>query len=228
MKINGGLFGDFSFFAGGNSNPAPEPRRVELRIPKPVERSPEIAPGPPPAQLPPAWLKTPEALALLDTIASTESRGYDEMFTNAHDFARLHGPRRFTDYSSHPDSFEPFDSSLSKPPGQRQGSRAAGRYQFTTKTWNDEQSKLGLRDFSPDSQDRAAWDLASTTYSQRTGRSLSDDLKQSTNLPGIAAALNGQWASLPGGSQARTDVAKFRQTYDDSLTRRMFPRAIDD
>lgn len=75
--------------------------------------------------------------------------------------------------------------------------RAAGRYQFLAKTWDMEQRRLGLKDFSPESQDIAARDYAATTYSQATGgRNLEADLGAGTVDPRGRQALTGVW---PGG-----------------------------
>lgn len=74
-------------------------------------------------------------------------------------------------------------------------SHAAGRYQFEPATWGIEARRLGLHDFSPKSQDRAAWDLASTTYKRRTGRDLDKDLAVG-RINDIASTMHDQWTSL--------------------------------
>jgi len=62
----------------------------------------------------------------------------------------------------------PIRLSVAQTPGK--WSSAAGKYQFIKGTWDDEQKRLGLKDFSPESQDRAAWDLAQRTYKEKNGR----------------------------------------------------------
>jgi muramidase (phage lysozyme) len=110
-----------------------------------------------------------EGRALLDAISSGESPGYNV----------LNGGGTFSDYSHHP------------------GYRAAGRYQFIPSTWEKQKRRLGLTDFSPKSQDAAAWDDAQQVYAHRTGRNLLTDL-QNGYTDQVANALSGEWISIPG------------------------------
>ena len=141
---------------------------------------------------------TPEARGLLDTIAGTESPGYNVEY----------GGKRFSDYSQHPNDANPILSG----PNAGQSSTAAGRYQFLKSTWDEAAAATGVKDFSPASQDKAAWWLAQRDYAARTnGRNLSEDLK--SNDPqvraGIGTALHGTWTSLPGGIEAGTNTSRF-------------------
>ncbi len=118
---------------------------------------------------------TPQQRAALNTIRMAEGtwlggseKGYGTMF----------GGGQFDWRKGHPDQVV------------RSGgyaSAAAGAYQFMPGTWGGAVKALGLKDFSPQSQDRAAIYLA-----QRRGVDL--------NRPLDAAALNKlapEWASLP-------------------------------
>ena len=122
------------------------------------------------------------AQTLLDTIASGESGG---------DYSREYGSLPdMTSFSDHPD----VETQL--PDGTT--TSAAGRYQFEVDTWRRLQKQLGLTDFSPKSQDQAAWQLAQDTYQGNSGRNLLDDLR--LRDPKVDAAiqksLEGQWPSL--------------------------------
>ena len=71
---------------------------------------------------------------------------------------------------------------------------AAGRYEFEHGTWDTEAAKLGLKDFSPASQDAAAWDLAKSDYFKRTHRDLMADYQAHRGTE-IATALQPTWTS---------------------------------
>ena len=125
------------------------------------------------------------------------------------------GGSRFTDYSRFPEGI-----------GAGGTSSAAGRYQFTSDTWREQAKKLGLTDFTPANQDRAAWDLASTEYRNRSGRDLASDLKTGGYEADIAKALKGRWPSLPGGSQSNQSLGQFQNNLAPSAASRLPPTAI--
>jgi hypothetical protein len=75
------------------------------------------------------------ARALLDTIAGSESPGYNVRY----------GGKTFDDYSKFPAGA----AVIANGPNAGKTSSAAGRYQFLKGTWNRMAGKLGLQDFSP-------------------------------------------------------------------------------
>jgi len=96
----------------------------------------------------------------------------------------------------------PFEPGAEFPGWQGMGPQgptsASGPYQWERKTWEQQAHKLGLTNFADMAQQNiAAWDLATTTYSQKTGRDLLEDAKKGTvNWQ----ALAGQWSSLAKGT----------------------------
>jgi muramidase (phage lysozyme) len=74
--------------------------------------------------------------------------------------------------------------------GKNNSSTATGAYQFLERTWKDEAKKLGLKDFSPESQDLAAVSLLSQNGALK--EILSGDFNKAV------AKSNRTWASLPG------------------------------
>jgi muramidase (phage lysozyme) len=135
--------------------------------------------------------------AFLSTLAQPESGGqYDIKNGGAHFFG----------YNRFPEGVYPGGTTS-----------AAGRYQFVSKTYASEAGRLGLTDFSPASQDKAAWDLAWSTYRSQTGRDLEADLKNGHHNTDIAQALKNVWPSLPGGSQSTESQGQF-----DNLLQRNF------
>lgn len=135
-----------------------------------------------------------EARAFLNTIASGESAGaYNVRYTPQ-------GGVTFDDLSRHPRIFE------NGPHGK---SSAAGRYQHTATTWDSQ----GGGDFSPENQDRRAWDLAQQDYKARTGRALLADLQADGVTPAMLSSLAPTWSSLKSGQGDKIAV------YRDSMTR---------
>lgn len=140
----------------------------------------------------------PEARGLLDTIAGTESAGrYNVRYGGGTD-------KTFQDFKDHPRIAEPITSG----PDVGKTSSAAGRYQFIGSTWDQQAKKLGLKDFSPENQDVAAWDLAQTEYKAKTGKDLLTTLK-SGDTADVLPSLSGQWSSLPGGRQPAKQFGGF-------------------
>jgi muramidase (phage lysozyme) len=143
-----------------------------------------------------------EGRALLDTIAGTESPGYDVIY----------GGDRFTDFSRHPNIAVPIRSG----PNVGKTSSAAGRYQFLFDTWEEQKNELGLRDFSPESQDKAAWHLAQKVYRRKVGRELLADLRNG-QLDQVGPALHDTWTSLPGGIEQGVNHNRFIANYNEKL-----------
>lgn len=149
----------------------------------------------------------PEGRALLSVISGPESAGqYNVRFGGAH----------FGTYADHPRIHERIPSG----PNAGNVSDAAGRYQFLSSTWDTEKAKLGLTDFSPASQDKAAWDLAQTDYEARTGRNLLTDLKSRDpgTMSRVAGALRQTWTSLPGGIEQGQTGSRFENAYNAALS----------
>jgi muramidase (phage lysozyme) len=78
-------------------------------------------------------------------------------------------------------------------------STAAGAYQITRPTWNRVRARLGLTDFSPASQDSAAWYLIGEKGAQ------ADVL--AGRVAQAVARLGALWASLPGAAAKQRQVS---------------------
>lgn len=77
---------------------------------------------------------------------------------------------------------------------------AAGAYQFLKDTWNRTARRLGLKDFSPLSQDIAALDLI------RGRRGLNALI--SGDFPNFIRRVRGEWASFPGAGYRQPEVSR--------------------
>lgn len=133
-------------------------------------------------------------LAMIRTAEGTsDPDGYRALF--GHTPRR---PRLFDSYEGHPRQAQQFTDKA----GRRLWTSAAGAYQFMaasqisgggwTKvdTWTEVQRRLGLPDFSPESQDAAALELirqAGALGDVRAGR-----------FSQAVGKVRGRWASLPG------------------------------
>ena len=130
---------------------------------------------------------------VLNNIAAGESPDYVTRYTPD-------GGAKFNGLRDHPRVREVIPDG----PNKGQTSDASGRYQFLSSTWDPIAAKLGLKDFSPSSQDSAAWWLAQDKYKGTTGRELLADAKaQKVDW----AALAPTWPSLKRQKFAGTTSA---------------------
>jgi len=124
-----------------------------------------------------ALLRHSNMQAFLKAIALAEGGDYDFRYGAVR--GRRNDPWRFSDYSTHP--------------GAGRGGKvtAAGMYQITRPTWREMGTKMGLTDFSPETQDLAAVEILRTIGAD------ADILRGD-----LAAALDKasrRWSSLPRG-----------------------------
>lgn len=141
---------------------------------------------------------SPRMNAMLDTIAYGEGtsgpEGYRTMFTG----------RKFSSYSAHPRQLNS---------GGGYTSDAAGRYQFLSTTWQPHANALGLKDFGPQNQDRAA-------VREITEAGAADEI-ESGNVKAAMNILSPIWVSLPGPSgtnQPQKGEAEMLAYYQKRLT----------
>jgi muramidase (phage lysozyme) len=115
----------------------PQKREVQPKVSSPPEPKPTPTPkdGGLTQDVTDA-VSDPNVKSFLDVIAKPESGGAYNVSV---------GGRKFRDFSKHPEMYDP-----------ALGSDAAGRYQFISTTWAARAKELGLKDFSPRSQDLAA------------------------------------------------------------------------
>ena len=147
----------------------------------------------------------PEANALLNTISGTESP----------DYHTIYGGQKIKDLRKHPG----IPVTIKEGPNAGKTSTAAGKYQFLKGTWEAQAAKLGLTDFSPKSQDLAAWNLAKETYANNSNRDLLSDLKSKDAHVhrNIAKTLAPIWTSLPGGIEQGQDADQYINAYNKNL-----------
>ncbi|MEN9810194.1 MAG: hypothetical protein RLZZ488_1761 [Pseudomonadota bacterium] len=120
---------------------------------------------------------TANVRAFLDTIGYAEGTDdrYDIQFTFT----------RFYSYADHPRQIRCSGSLCSD---------AAGRYQFLSTTWDNLAYRLALRDFTPESQDKAAVQLLKDAGVYSTVMNISSFNDFSRAAYGVATT----WASFPG------------------------------
>jgi muramidase (phage lysozyme) len=143
---------------------------------------------------------TKEASVLLGAIrgseSSTDKTGYNMRYSPK-------GGAVFTDFSKHPRIYEVV-------PWRNDGKKsdASGAYQFLSSTFNPLAERYNIPDFSPASQDKAAWILAQDVYRKTTGRDLQQALERGEYME-TAKVLSGTWTSLPSGSEQNKATNSF-------------------
>ena len=86
--------------------------------------------------------------AFLDMLAWSEGIDNGRQKTRNHGYDVIVGGELFTDYSDHPRKLVTLNPKLK--------STGAGRYQLLSRWWDAYRKQLGLKDFSPKSQDAVA------------------------------------------------------------------------
>lgn len=141
-----------------------------------------------------------EQRAMLDAIAFAEgtrdqpNKGYNTMFTF----------KQFSGYKDHPRKINR---------GGGYSSDAAGRYQFLSTTWDRLARKLGLKDFSPENQDKAAIELARE-------KGITQNILEKEGMSARVSRLLGtQWAAMSGSNlgQGTKPLKYIQQAYQKSL-----------
>jgi muramidase (phage lysozyme) len=153
------------------------PSQMGLLAPQPDQAAPPSVP--------------PEARPFLDAVASGESPAYNIRYDGGKGAV-------FDSFADHPRQLE----RITVGPYRGQRSDAAGKYQMISTTWDKVAKPLGLSDFSPESQDMAAWQLANNSYGNLSkGRDLLADL-QAGRHDDVARVLSSEWASIARNPQA--------------------------
>ena len=122
-------------------------------------------------------------VAFLDMLAWSEGTDNGKQPTKDHGYDVVVGGTLFTGYADHPRVLVPL-------PRLKISSTAAGRYQLLSRYFDAYKKQLGLKDFSPLSQDLIA-------LQQIRERRALDLIKQGRIEAAIKAVRN-IWASLPG------------------------------
>ena len=128
---------------------------------------------------------TPEnrLAAFLALIRQFEARGRYDI---------LYGGGAFSDYSTHPNVRVPFHNPRKPGDGNNDFSTAAGAYQINFPTYTDFAGRLGVNDFSPETQNAIA-----TAILKQSG---AYDAIIAGDIPGALQLASKRWASLPGST----------------------------
>ena len=120
-------------------------------------------------------------------------------------YRTLFGGGLFDSFADHPRRALTFNLA-----GKPLTSTAAGAYQFLSTTWDDARRALGLVDFSPENQDRAAVWLIGR-------RRALDDVRAGRFEDAVSKCAR-EWASLPGSpyGQPLKTVAQVRAAYENA------------
>lgn len=143
----------------------------------------------------------PQRKAFLDMLAWSEGTDKPGQPTKNHGYDVIVGGELFSDYSDHPRKLVTLNPKLK--------STASGRYQLLSRWWDAYRKQLGLKDFSPASQDA----VALQQIKERHALELIDagDIRQAIDR------CSNIWASLPGAGYGQFEhkadslIAKFKE-----------------
>ncbi|QGH63416.1 glycoside hydrolase family 24 protein [Serratia proteamaculans] len=121
--------------------------------------------------------------AFLDMLAFSEGTDNGRQKTNNHGYDVIVGGSLFTSYADHPRKLVTLGKLGIK-------STAAGRYQLLSRYFDAYKKSLGLKDFSPSSQDAIA-------IQQIKERKALNDI-ETGNIQSAIKKCSNIWASLPG------------------------------
>ncbi len=124
-----------------------------------------------------AYLKDPNVNAYLKAIAEAEGGGYDFKYGAVK--GKRNDPWRFTNTATHPGA------------GAGGSTTAAGMYQITIDTWRQHGGKMGLTDFTPETQDLIAVEMLRSI-------GVIDKIKAG-DIAGAMPQAARKWAALPEG-----------------------------
>lgn len=124
----------------------------------------------------------PQRTAFLDMLAWSEGTDKPGQPTRNRGYDVIVGGSLFTSYYDHPRKLITLNPKLK--------STAAGRYQLLSRYWDAYRKQLGLKDFSPASQDA----VALQQIKERRALQLIDD----GNIRQAIDRCSNIWASLPG------------------------------
>lgn len=138
--------------------------------------------------------------AFLDMLAWSEGTDKPGQPTKNHGYDVIVGGSLFSSYADHPRKLITLNPKLK--------STAAGRYQLLVRWWDAYRKQLGLKDFSPASQDQ----VALQQIKERGALPLID----SGNIRQAIDSCSNIWASLPGAGygqfehKAENLIARFK------------------
>ena len=143
-----------------------------------------------------AALSHPNVQAFARVVREGESRQDDAAYRMR--FGGLGAkPAYFESFADHPRIYEPTVG------GKR--SSAAGAYQATATTWDEENAKYHWPDFTPQSQDE--FFVARLLYRGAIKAVMDGNLEEACRL------CKNEWTSLPGGSEENAATSRARETY---------------
>ena len=144
----------------------------------------------------------PQRKAFLDMLAWSEGTDKPGQPTRNRGYDVIVGGTLFNNYADHP-------RKLIDLPRLRIKSTAAGRYQLLARYWDAYRKQLGLKDFSPTSQDAVAL--------QQIKERRALELIDSGNIRQAIDRCSNIWASLPGAGYGQYEhkvedlLKKFRE-----------------